>query len=79
MTWDLERHDDTLVVTFHMPISEGWGELFDALKAELESGARVVVFPNDLPAVSLNASEVFHALINYLVGSGVQVQQTSEG
>jgi len=78
MTWDLDRQDDTLIVTFHMPIAEGWSELFDALKAGLESGARVVFFPNDLPMISSNATEVFHALINYLIGSGVQVHRGGE-
>lgn len=78
MTWDLERRDETLIVTFHMPISEGWSELFDVLKAELGSGARVVVFPNDLPTISPTTTEVFNALIHYLVGSGVQVRQGDE-
>jgi hypothetical protein len=75
MTWNLERRDDTLIVTFQMPVSEGWSELFDALKAELGSGARVVVFPNDLPRISLTTTEVFDALIHYLIGSGVEVRQ----
>ena len=77
MTWDLERHADTLIVTFRMPVSEGWSELFDALKAELRSGAREVVFPNDLPTISLTTQEVFHALINYLTGSGVEVHRAT--
>lgn len=78
MTWDLERHADTLVVTFQMPISEGWSELFDALKAELGSGARAVVFPNDLPMISVTTQEVFRALINYLTGSGVEVHRATK-
>ena len=77
MTWSFQRQDDALIVTFDEPISEGWSELFEALKDELASGVKVVVFANDLPTTSVTTAEVFHALIQYLSGSGVQVHRSA--
>jgi len=53
----------------------GWGELFEAIKAEVEAGARVVVFPKDLPAITLTGMTVFQSLVRYLISSGVEARR----
>jgi hypothetical protein len=74
-TWNLERRNDVLIVGFELPISDGWGRLFEAMKAEVKAGARVVVFPRDMPAISRSGIPVFQELVRFLVGSGVAVQR----
>jgi hypothetical protein len=53
--------------------STDWGDLFDAVKDEVDNGASTFVFPRDLSHLSTAGMDVFHALIQYLAGTGATV------
>ena len=76
-TWDLERRKDVVIVGFEAPISEGWSELFEAVKTEVETGARFAVFPTEIPPTSAAGRAVFQELVRYLIRSGVTVERAA--
>jgi len=70
VTWDLDRRSDTLVVGFQHSVSEGWSELFEAMKGEVAAGVRFVVFSKDIPRISPAGMAIFRELVRYLIGAG---------
>ncbi len=78
MSWTLLRDGTQVSVTFEPPFDHDWGQLFEAILRELESGVSTVVLPDTLPNGSATANAVLEALRDQLVARGVEVRASSD-